>query len=256
MDDNEKRETIAPPQQATKNRIARRVLKGAVGAIPVAGSALAELADEVLPDHEAEDRERWEGEVTDGVNDLHGRVNGIDERTRTKSEIISGAAAFIAHFMAERCKDGLMNDWVTPADIREATSELTDQEILEGFGDLESFGLVDQYRTINGPKRFHLTQIGYEQLDHQILGWSTTADARTIAGIVARSGNSVNTAELERELGWPRRRLNPALRIVVGFIHPGRVSETMQPDYVTRHFFMDDAERAWLRRFAAGGSPA
>jgi hypothetical protein len=89
--------------------------------------------------------------------------------------------------------------------------------------------------------------------DEPIMGWSTDKDARILAGLVVQKRQNIKTAELEDELGWPRRRLNPALRRVVDFVAPGRVSQSIQPDYVTRYFSPDNAELALLRRYAAGG---
>ncbi len=53
------------------------------------------------------------------------------------------------------------------------------------------------------------------------------------------------------ELGWPGRRLNPALGMVLREVDPGNVSREIQPDYVTACFHLDNADRARLRRFAS-----
>jgi hypothetical protein len=45
--------------------------------------------------------------------------------------------------------------------------------------------------------------------------------------------------------------MNPALRIGVSFVGSGRVSQTFQPDYITRRFSPNNAERAALRAFPA-----
>lgn len=252
MSDDVKSGRIERPKKAPKNRLVRRVAKAAAGSVPYAGAVLTEIADAAVPDHEARDRDRWEGDVTDGVNHLHGRVDEIDERTGERTVSISGAPALIAKYMIERCPDGLLQDRVTLADVQSAYPELDKTQLLDGFGELESYGLIEGRPLINAPTRYRLTQYGYQTLDEPIIGWNTMDNARAIAALVVQKRENIRTADLEAELGWPRRQLNPALRIVVDFVDPGRVSQSIQPDYVTRYFSPNNAELAQLRRFAAG----
>lgn len=71
-----------------------------------------------------------------------------------------------------------------------------------------------------------------------------------LAREVLKSRDTVSVAKLDKALGWPRRRMNPALRIVVSFVGSGRVSQTIQPDYITRRFSPNNSERAALRAFS------
>lgn len=244
---------IERPKKSPKNKAARQIVKAAAGSVPYAGAALAEAAEAFFPNHESQDRERWEGDVTEGVNHLHGRVDDIDERTGERHVSLTGAPAYIAKHMIELCADGMASDRVTLADLQAAYPDLSKEQLLDGFGDLESYGLIESRALINAPTRYRLTRFGYEVLDGPIMGWNTHEDARTIAALVVEKRQNIRSAELEAELGWPRRRFNPALRIVVDFIDPGHVSHTIQPDYVTRYFSPNNAELAVLRRFAAGG---
>jgi hypothetical protein len=214
---------------------------------------LAEIADASLPDHEARDRERWEGDVTEGVNRLHGRVNDIDERTGKRTVSLTGAPALAAKCMVERCPDGLTHDVVSLADLQGAYPDLSKDELLDGLGELEGYGLIESISFIGSPDEYRLSQYGYEVLDEPIMGWNTEDDAREIAALVVKKRDNIRSADLEAELGWPRRRFNPALRLVVDFIDRGRVSQEIQPDYVTRYFSPNNAELAQLRRFASAG---
>ena len=243
---------IEQPKKFPKNKLARAAAKAAAGAVPFAGSTLAELADAFVPDHEAIDRSRWEGNVTEDVNHLHSRIDDIDERTGNEAFTLQGTPALVAKFMIERCTDGLANDRVTVIDLQNAYPNLCRDELLDALGDLESIGLMESRPLIGAPARYRLTQSGYEALDKPILGWDTENDARSIAALVVKKRENIRSAELEAELGWSRRRFNPALRMVVDFVDPGRVSGEIQPDYVTRSFSPNNAELAYLRRFAAG----
>jgi hypothetical protein len=219
--------------------------------VPYAGAALAELADAALPDPEHEDRKRWEGEVTDGVNTLHGKVGEISQQLAPHTVTISGAAAAIAKHMVQNCPDGLMQEWTSIDALQIACSDYSRRELLDGLGDLESYGLIESISFIGKAPDYKLTQDAYEQLDLPIMNWDTMKDARLLARLTLESTDGVSAVDLEKKTGWPRRRLNPALRIVVGFVGHGRVSQTIQPDYVTRHFSPNNAERARLRQFAA-----
>lgn len=252
-DDTSSRGPVEPPKKFPKNKVLRHAAKAAAGSVPYAGAVLAEIADVSVPDHEAQDRDRWEGDVTDGVNHLHERVDDIDERTGKRTVSLTGPTALIAKYMAEHCPDGLANDDVTVADLRTAYPDVSKEDLLDGLGDLESYGLIESISFIGSPSEYRLTHYGYEVLDGPIMGWNTEEDARAIAALVVQKREDIRSADLEALLGWPRRRFNPALRVVVNFIDPGRVSQSLQPDYVTRYFSPSNAELAQLRRFAISG---
>jgi len=252
-DDQRDNGAIQPPKKHRAADAGRAAAKGGLGMVPIVGSPLAEAAGMLLPDPTAKDRARWEGDVTGSVNRLHGRVDDIDQRTGKKTVSLEGGAAVAAKHMVESCPDGLAQHWVGVEDIYQAYPDVPRDEIVGGLGDLESYGLVSTVSFIGAPDRYKMTQYGYEVLDGPVMGWNTTQDARQIAAL-ALQGNrdGVRVAELDAALGWPRRRFNPALRMVVDFFDSGRVSQSIQPDYVTRWFSPNNAERAELRRFAAG----
>lgn len=251
---DEKPRAIQPPKTHRGADIARAAAKGVLGAVPVAGAALAEAAELGLPNPTEADRRRWEGDVTDGVNNLHGRVDNLDGRTGMRAVTFSGARADVAKFMIERCPDGLMRDDVTLEQLQEAYPDCGQDEIIEALGYLESYGLVESTEFLGGDGFYNLTARGYEALDPPIMGWNPREDARQIAALIVAPGRleSVTAFELEAELGWPRRRFNPALRAVLNFIHPGRIDDTIQPYFPACGFFTTNAERAQLRRFVAG----
>lgn len=247
-DDNRK---INPPEPHRKADLGRAAARAVAGAIPVVGSAAAELANEILPDPTAKARKHWEQHVSEGVNDLHERVDDLDSRTGTQTIELTGGTAAAAKFMLEQCPDGLAQEWTTIEQLCEAFPDLTKQELLDGLGDLESYGFIKEVSFIGSPSRYQLATYAYEVLDKPVMGWDTKADARELAREVLTMSGTVGVRTLDAKMGWPRRRFNPALRLVVDFIGDGRVSRTIQPDYVTAHFAMSNAERAELRRFVS-----
>lgn len=254
MDDSADNNTLKPPANNKAAAIGRSAVKGALGAIPVAGSIAAEAAEHLLPDPNATDRARWEGQVTDKVNTLDDRVGGLEQdSTSSRTVTLTGATASVAKFMVEGCPDGLNRPYVNVDEVLQSLPEFTKREIRDAFGDLEYHGLVQSLPAIGRDDIYRLTEEAYAVLDKPVLGYDTLGDARELtAMILASDTDSISVPDLETKTGWPRRRFNPALRLIVERIHPGRVSQSIQPDYVTRWFSMSNAERADLRRFAAG----
>lgn len=240
---------INPPETHRKADLGRAAARAVAGAIPVVGSAATELANEILPDPSAKARKEWEQHVSDGVNDLNERVDDIDSRTGARTVELTGGTAAAAKYLIEQCPDGLAQEWTSLEQLCEAYPNPTKQELLDGLGDLESYGLIKEVSFIGSPSRYKLTTYAYEVLDQPVMGWDTKADARELAKEVLAMSGTISVRALDAKMGWPRRRFNPALRLVVDFIEDGRVSKVIQPDYVTAHFAMSNAERAELRRF-------
>lgn len=241
--------SINPPKAFRKGDIGRAAARAVAGAIPVVGSAATELVNEILPDPTAKARQHWERDVSEGVNDLHERVDDIDSRTGARTIELTGGTAAAAKYLIEHCPDGLAHEWTSLEQLCEAYPDLTKQTLLDGLGDLESYGFVKEVSFIGSPSRYQLTTYVYEVLDKPVMGWDTKADARELAKKVLSLSGTISVRALDETMGWPRRRFNPALRLVVDFIGDGRVSKTIQPNYVTAHFALSNAERAELRQF-------
>jgi hypothetical protein len=242
---------IVSPTKHLKADMARAAAKGALGSIPLAGSFLVEAADVAMPDPSDDERRRWEGRVSEGVNALRGNVDDLREQVHGPSVTLTGGAAACAIHLIEGCTDGLGHQYVGAQEIASANPEIEMDDVLEGLGELEAYGLIEPLDVIGGGGCHCLTQAGYEVLDLPIMGWDTATDAREIAAWSLRQGSVVEVRAMSDELGWPSRRLNPALTMVLRGIDPGSISREVQPDYVTACFHLDNADRARLRRFAS-----
>ncbi len=248
--DDSGRDDIVPPRRNMKADLARAAAKGALGSIPVAGSFLVEAADVAMPDPSDDARRRWEGRVSDGVNALRGNVDDLRERVDGPTVTLTGGALACAIHLTEGCPDGLGHQYVGAEEIATVNPELGIREVHEGLGELEAYGLAEPLDVIGGSGCYCLTEAGYEALDLPIMGWDTAGDAREIAKWSLGQDFSVDVAALDHALGWPRRRLNPALGMVLREIDPANVSREIQPDYVTGYFLLENADRARLRRLA------
>ena len=241
---------IEPPKDHKAADYKRAVTKGAIGAIPIAGSVFAEVADVILPNPAAEDRKRWEGEITEGHNSLLEQVNSSLGSNVTEF-VISGAAAVIAKSMIEGCSDGLAHTWVSMEEILSIFDGTERQQALDGLGDLESMGLIESMGFIGGASQYCLTGSGYEALDLDVMGWSPREDAKDLVRLLKNAGDGVDVSDLFQDSGWPKRRFNPALRIILGFISHDCISRESCMDFVTNWFLPSNAELARLRRFSS-----
>ncbi len=168
--DTDERDDIVPPARNMKADLARAAAKGALGSIPLAGSLLVEAAEVAMPDPSDDERRRWEGRVSNGVNVLRGSVEELQERVVGPTVTLTGGALACAIHMIESCPDGLAAMYVGAEEIATANPELGIGDILEGFGELESYGLVEPLDVIGGGGCHCLTQAGYEALDPPIMG--------------------------------------------------------------------------------------
>ena len=107
-------------------------------------------------------------------------------------------------------------------------------------------------RTVLGKHwRTRLTPAFYPQLDHQIMGWTTAADAVTVARLLLEKDASGVTSDLHRRTGWEKRRFNPAFGMVLERLPECRISHEFQPDYPSPYVLVLSEDRAALKRFIA-----
>lgn len=60
------------------------------------------------------------------------------------------------------------------------------------------------------------------------MGTDPTIDARELANRILSEPTLAVVAKLDEAMGWPKRRLNPAVARLIPFVGPKRISRTMQ----------------------------
>lgn len=160
---------IQPPKDNRAADLGRAAARSALGAVPLAGSFLSEAADQLLPDPSKNDQKRWEIEITRGVNSLEDRVDLLGSKHETTASFSGGAAA-AAQYLAKHCPDGLSQHYVDAETIAESNPDFTVDEIIEGLGELEAFGLAEPADWMGGGNTYRITASGYEALDRPTLG--------------------------------------------------------------------------------------
>lgn len=239
------------PQKQVSAKASRSVAKAVVGSIPVAGPALSEVVDNIMPDPDKIEEQRWASEVNQCLEGLHGRIDGIENQlTGEPTVALEGPAAAVLELMLKRCPDGRRSKYWSWSEAKEEVPELTETEFKDAAGELEHYGLVEPLLTLNGPLRLRLAPDAYAAADKPVMGWDTREDAKHLARLALEKTGGVSSKDLHEATGWPVRRFNPALELVVQNIGDGRVSRTFGSDYVTAWFMPNDAERFALKQFA------
>ncbi|WP_395459880.1 hypothetical protein ACHMW5_36050 (plasmid) [Azospirillum melinis] len=130
---------------------------------------------------------------------------------------------------------------------------LDKQAVADASYELEALGLLRMQRFLGGNWHANLTPFFYEQVDPQLMGWNTAADAMEVARIMLAEDTG-NASTLHAKTGWTKRRFNPAFRALLHLFPNGRVRKVIQPDYPTAGVVLAPEDKAALRRFVARGS--
>lgn len=237
---------IKPPKPEAKRTIARAVVEGAIESVP-GGGVLTGIGRAVLPPKVEVAREAWQEAITDRSNEHEERLAAHDS-VMPAEEVVTGTGALLLAALAKDCPDGLADRSYTLDELAVLLPEQERQEIEDAVFEFEIIGLLSVRRVLAGPWRTSLTQNFYDQIDSQVMGWDTAADAAQIARIML-ARDSGDAPELHEETGWDRRRFNPAFASLLPLFPEGRIRQVLQPDYPSLGVVLADEDRAALRRF-------
>ncbi|MGQ0619373.1 MAG: hypothetical protein ACT4QA_05565 [Panacagrimonas sp.] len=158
-------------------------------------------------------------------------------------------------WMAEKSEKGL--PWSFPDDaIQEAFPESTERDLLEAVAELQSEKFVKPSGG-RGLRNVRPTVELFATFDEIALGNDPSADVLILAQAILSGEDSIGVAALHGQIGWPLRRFNPALGLVLAQIDPTRVSQSISEiDYPARSFHLLPEDRVALKRFSRrlGGS--
>lgn len=245
---------IEPPKENKKKAATRVIAEALAQALPVT-AGLAHLYRFTHPSEMERAVEAWRGEVSAAVNDLEARVRVIEEHIAPRLTIGEAALALALWLTkeAEPWPPKLMS-WET---IAEAFPDIAKPELEEACAELAHYGLVKTSATFGHP--IHTVQARpdlYWAFDPVVMGTDPTADARELANRILAEPALAVVGKLDEAMGWPKRRLNPAVARLIPFVGPNRISRTMQARYYTEQFLLIPEDRFRLRSFAQGAEAA
>lgn len=164
------------------------------------------------------------------------------------SDDLSDLAQRLGLHMAERLDDGMVGHFRD--DLLDAFPDATAGDIARALSELQAEGLVTLRRLI-GPTfpSAHTTVDLFEACDPAITGHSPLDDSGALAQMLIDDPTLGHVPDLEAAIGWPRRRFNPALGILMREFPERRRRMVDHPDYSTLGLIIGDDEVAMLRRY-------
>jgi hypothetical protein len=236
---------ISAPASDTNRAVLRAVLEAAAQFSAVT-AALARIYETTHPTEFQRAIAQWRENVTDASNDHELRLASLEEIYRPRIRLSQIAQTFAA-WLARTSIKGL-TDPIAFESVRTSFPDFSKQDAEDAISELKYYGLAEVGGALGAP--IHIirpTYMLFVLFDPIVMGTSPQNDAVEIARLVLESGSG-NAPELQRRLGWSKRRLNPALALIVPLISQGRVRQAIQPDYVTLGFAVSPDERFRLRR--------
>lgn len=154
----------------------------------------------------------------------------------------------LGRHMAEKCTDGMPGHFRDDLLVAFPDDEVT--AIRSALAELKGAGLVTLDPLI-GPKlpSVHTTLGLFIAADAAITGHNPVEDSVVLARLMIDDPELGHVPKLDRAVGWPRRRFNPALDLLMPLFPKGRYREVYQPDYPTLGLIVGEDEIVALRRY-------
>jgi hypothetical protein len=225
--------------------VLRAFLEAAAQFTPVT-AALARIYQTTHPSKFETDLSIWRSSLTNSNQDHENRITRLEAEQHPRlllSELAQALAVWLAKSSEKGLSDPISFDTIQAAFPAEARRALEDAAT-----ELKLYGLVETSAAMGHPVR--IVRPSYELFalfDPIVMGTSPQSDAVEIAQIALEVDHG-SARELEQRLEWSKRRLNPALALIVRLVDDGRVRKAIQPDYVTLGFVMSADERVRFRK--------
>jgi hypothetical protein len=245
---------IEAPKENKRKAAVRVIAEALAQATPIT-AGLAHLYRFTHPSEMERAIETWRAEVAAAVNDLEARVRVIEAHIASRLTIGESALALALWLTKEA--DPWPPKLVMWETIAEAFPEIGKAELEEACAELAYHGLVKTSATMGHPIPYvQACPDLYWAFDPIVMGTDPTADARELASRVLVEPSLAVVAKLDEAMGWPKRRLDPAVARLIPFVGPNRISRTMQARYYTEQFLLIPEDRFRLRSFAQGAEAA
>lgn len=149
---------------------------------------------------------------------------------------LSSAAVAVAEYLVKGSQSGLAPDPVVDVETLQQALSLGAEELRAAVAELEKLGWL-QMDSLVGSERVRPCDELFEFCDSAWMGWEVAPDAKVLAQSAAATDEGLVVPDLAAQLGWPARRMNPALRYLISR-SAVEESECGAPPYLTH----------WIRR--------
>lgn len=238
---------IKAPEPNT-SRVAIRAVVEAIAQITPITAGLARLYQFTHPSALEEEVQAWQREVSDALNDHEAAIGKLIERMIPRMQI-GETALTIALWLAEQSPDG-PDDLVEGEKLIEKFSQISKSELEEACFELDHLELVSCSSAIGLPvSHVRIDYSLFWTFDPVVMQTNPLTDAVEIARLMLEDENYGSVLKLHEDLGWPKRRLNPAVAMLIPLFPEGRVRSVIQPNYPTMGFAIMSEDRFQLKNF-------
>lgn len=237
---------IVPPVEDRKRGATRAIVEALAQATPIT-AGLARIYQFTHPSDMERQLAAWREEVSKTIND-HELLLGKLADLLTPRLAISGEAMALARWLVEESGDGLRGACEFSA-LETAFPSIPNRELEEACSELKHYGMVSYTAAMSHPiRRVKIEYPLYWAFDPLVKGTDPCADASLVAELIlAEDRPTVDVAQIDALLGWPRRRFNPALAFVIGRLPDGSISKAIQNTYPTSHIILSSDARFQMR---------
>jgi hypothetical protein len=240
---------ISPPIENVDRAGTRAVIEAFMQTNPITGF-LARIYQFTYPPQFQAQVADWRAEISARVNDHSALLDELARRLAPRL-VISDLAVSLGMKLVQTEDAGLksMRDF---EDVRGLIPEADEAAVQEAVHELEHYGLLRTHATLSEPISHVILRYEiYPAFDPIAVGYNTTADARQLAEMMVDNPEHGSIPKLFAEVGWPRRRFNPAVGHLLQFFDEGRISRELQAQFPTRWVLLDSRERFRLKQFIA-----
>ena len=240
---------IQPPDSDKAREVGRTLVETAVELIPGLGPAVVKAARVSHPSQMQKDEEAWQRKISERTNENTEKIIEHD-RILNPTETVGAVTELLVIKLAHDCPDGMGRKLYQLDALQLLLPDIDRRSLEDAVYELEALNLIKLHRRIGGSWHMELMQSFYEQVDCQVMNYSTNDDAVEIAKILA-DAESGSIKEIHTKIGWDKRRFNPALGVLLRLFPSGSVSRTIDRSYPTSFVALSPQNRAALRRFVA-----
>ena len=247
MADPENRTPIQAPEDSPRREVGRSIAESVVELVP-GGGVVTGLLRVAAPPKAEKLHEEWQHDISERSNEHDAQLRRHEDML-APTETIDGLAAQLISRLVQECPDGLAEKSYDLDTLATLFPEAREQAIRDAASDLDVLGLLN-VRALIGGWSVALSDDSYQQIDWQVMGWDTRADAVEIAGLML-SEDTGDAPDLHDKTGWAMRRFYPAFRFLLPVFPEGRIRNLNHPKYPVLGVVLADEDKSTLRRMIA-----
>lgn len=171
----------------------------------------------------------------------------INQTLRAFRHPLEELPAEILTTLIKECPDGLASKRYKITELQTIFPDHSEEAIQDACYDLDHLGLLQIQPQLTGLE-VRLKEAAYEQVDHQIMQWNPKEDALELAKLMIETEEG-SAPVLLKQLGWPKRRFNPAQRIIMDIVPEECIRQALQPNFSTIGILLTPQSLSDIKRF-------